>query len=66
MEPAVIVNGSGSGITLGSGNLIRGLNVGNTSTSSGAGVSGSSVGTLTVSEMSISGQGRAVDINGGK
>ncbi|KAA3665508.1 MAG: DUF11 domain-containing protein [Chloroflexi bacterium] len=61
----VITNGSGSGITLGSGNSLRGLNIGNTSTSSGAGISGSTVGSLAVSEMSISGQGRAVDINGG-
>ena len=61
----VITNGSGTGIGLGSGNTIRGLNIGNTSTSSGAGMSGSMVGSLTISELSISGQGRAVDINGG-
>ncbi|KAA3663384.1 MAG: DUF11 domain-containing protein, partial [Chloroflexi bacterium] len=58
----VITNAGGSGITLASGNLLRGLNVGNTSTSSGAGINGSSVGTLTILNMSITGQGKAVDI----
>jgi uncharacterized repeat protein (TIGR01451 family) len=60
-----ITNSVGSGITLGTNNLIRGLNVGNTSTSSGAGVSGVSVGNLQIVEMSLTGQGKALDINGG-
>ena len=61
----VITNNSGNGVSLASNNLIRGLNIGNTSTSSGAGISGISAGNLTVQEVAISGQGKAVDINGG-
>jgi uncharacterized repeat protein (TIGR01451 family) len=61
----VITNSGGSGITLGSNNLLRGLNVGDTSTGSGAGVSGISVGDLEIVEMSLTGLGKALDINGG-
>ena len=52
------ITSSGSGVTLAADNLVRGLNVGDTSTSSGAGISGSSVGNLTITEVSISGKGK--------
>jgi uncharacterized repeat protein (TIGR01451 family) len=61
----LITNIGGSGITLASNNLLRGLNVGDTSTSSGAGISGISVGDLEIVEMSLTGLGKAIDINGG-
>ena len=51
------------GITLGSGNTIRGLNIGNTGT--GTGITGSSFGTLTLSEVAVSGTGRAVSLTTG-
>ena len=51
------------GITLGSGNTIRGLNVGNTGT--GTGITGSNFGTLTLSEVTVSGTGRAVSLTTG-
>ena len=57
-----IANAGGNGITLASGNTIRGLTVGNTS---GTGISGSSFGTLTVSDASIGGSGKALDLNTG-
>ena len=58
-----LTNPSGDGITLGSGNTIRGLTVGDTP--NGAGITGTSVGSATVSDVTINGSGVAVDINGG-
>ena len=55
----VIANSSGNGITLASGNAVRGLNVGNTSGS------GSSFGTLTVSDVSINSSGQALNLSTG-
>ncbi|NIW47464.1 MAG: hypothetical protein GWN30_22815, partial [Gammaproteobacteria bacterium] len=46
----MITNSSGAGITLASGNLVRGLTVSNTN---GSGVSGSSVNALTVQEVNV-------------
>ncbi len=57
-----IINAAGNGITLAANNTIRGLNVGNTTAT---GIAGSSVGTLTLSDVSITGSGKGVDINGG-
>jgi hypothetical protein len=53
---------SGTGITLASGNTVRGLNIGNTT---GTGMAGTSVGTLSVRDVTISGSGAGVNINGG-
>jgi len=58
----VITNGGGNGIDLATGNAIRGLNLGN---SSGTGLAGTSVGTLTVSEVTVGGTGGGLDIDGG-
>jgi uncharacterized repeat protein (TIGR01451 family) len=58
----LIGNGGGNGITLASGNTIRGLNIGDTS---GAGIAGANVGALTVSDSAITGDGAAVNINTG-
>ena len=58
-----ITTTNADGITLGSGNTIRGLNIGNTGT--GTGIDGTSFGTLTLSEVSISGTGRAVNLSTG-
>ena len=55
-----ITNASGNGITLASGNTIRGLTVGDTS---GTDISGSAVGALTVSDVAITGSGRAFDVS---
>ncbi|MEM9534337.1 MAG: Ig-like domain-containing protein [Cyanobacteria bacterium P01_E01_bin.45] len=46
----VVQNASGNGINLGAGNTIRGLDVGN---SSGMGIRGTSVGNLTISDVTI-------------
>ena len=53
---------SGEGITLSQNNTIRGLTIGNTS---GTGIAGSGVGTLTVRDVAITGTGAAVDITSG-
>jgi uncharacterized repeat protein (TIGR01451 family) len=53
---------SGNAINVATNNTIRGLDIGNTS---GTGINGSSVGTLSVSEVSISGTGGGLDINTG-
>lgn len=57
-----VINSAADGIVLALGNTIRGLNVGNTT---GIGISGSSVGTATVSEASILGTGAALSISTG-
>ena len=51
-----------SGITLGSGDLIRGLTVGDTT---GAGISGSGFGVLTVREVAVNGLGQALSLSTG-
>ncbi|MCG8361612.1 MAG: cadherin domain-containing protein [Kiloniellales bacterium] len=54
------------GIELGSGNTIRGLDIGNTrGTGSGIDDGGNNVGTLTISNVAIGGTGKAVDIDQG-
>ncbi len=55
------VTGTGDGVGLGQNNTIRGLDIGS---GTGTGIRGTSVGTLTVSETSISGGG-GIDIDGG-
>ncbi len=49
-----IVNSGGVGVTLGSSNTVKGLTIG---TTSGYGISGTSFGTLTVSNVNINGSG---------
>lgn len=49
-------------ITLGSGNSLHGLTVGNTT---GTGIIGTSVGNLTIRDVTINGTGTALSINGG-
>ena len=71
-SPALPTTGGGSpqittsnadALTLGSGNLLRGLTVGNTGT--GTGIVGTSFGTLTLSEVTISGTGQALNLETG-
>jgi hypothetical protein len=50
-------------ITLGNTNLVRGMDVGNTGT--GTGITGTGFGTLTLSEVSIIGTGRAINLDTG-
>ena len=58
-----IANAGGNGVTLASGNTIRGLDVGQ---STGTGLSGTSVGNLLVTDVAIdTGAGVGVNINGG-
>jgi uncharacterized repeat protein (TIGR01451 family) len=57
-----VITSAANGINLGSDNTVRGLTVGNTT---GTGLAGVGVGTLTVSEATINGTGGGVDINGG-
>ena len=57
-----IITSAVNGISLGVGNTIRGLTIGNTT---GAGLSGVNVGTASVAEVSINGLGVGVDINTG-
>jgi len=61
-NPTLVTTNANS-ITLGSSNIVRGLTVGNTG--SGTGITGSNFGTLTVSEVSINGTGKAVDLSTG-
>ncbi|MGA7672504.1 MAG: Ig-like domain-containing protein, partial [Nitrolancea sp.] len=49
-----VTNASGTGVSLGTNNTIKGLTIG---TTSGAGISGSSFGTLTVGTVTINGGG---------
>jgi VCBS repeat-containing protein len=49
-------------ITLGSGNTVRGLDIGNRT---GSGIAGSNFGTLTLSEVDITGTGQALNLNTG-
>ena len=54
--------GTNNGVTLASGNTLRGFDVGNTT---GSKLSGGSVGTLIVSEMTLSGSGQALNLSSG-
>jgi uncharacterized delta-60 repeat protein len=56
-----IVNSTGDAITLNSGNTVSGFAIGNTT---GAGVTGSNVGALTISNMSDTGTGKIIDVTG--
>ena len=62
--PTIVATGAGNdGIDLASGNTIRGLDIGNTA---GSGVDDNgNVGTLTISDVTISGSGQAVNIDSG-
>jgi len=59
-----VANAAGSNILLGSGNYLRGFDIGN-SAAAGSGISGNTFGTLTVTELAISGTGRALDLDNG-
>jgi hypothetical protein len=54
--------GTTNAITLGSGNTVRGLNVGD---KTGAGIAGTNFGTLTLNEVDITGTGQALNLNTG-
>ena len=56
------ITSSGVGITLSSNNLIRGLNIAGTS---GAGITGSSFGTLVISQVAVSATGPALQLSNG-
>jgi hypothetical protein len=56
-----LTNTAGDAITLNSGNTVSGFAIGNTS---GAGITGSNVGTLTIRNMSDTGTGKIIDITG--
>lgn len=57
-----IIVSAANGINLGTNNLIRGLDIGNTS---GTDIAGSNFGTLTVREVNLSGTGQALSLNTG-
>lgn len=57
-----LVHNAGDSVTLGSNNTVKGLTIGNTG---GAGIKGSSFGTLTVATVTINGSGQLVDLNTG-
>jgi uncharacterized repeat protein (TIGR01451 family) len=57
-----ITNGAGAGIALGQDNTLRGFGVGDTTT---ADIVGSNFGTLTVSDVELSGNGGALDLDNG-
>ena len=59
-----VANPAGSNILLGAGNYLRGFDIGN-SAAAGSGISGTAFGTLTVTELAISGTGRALDLDNG-
>lgn len=56
-----IANTGGDAVAVGTGNTIRGLDIGTTAVSAVA-VSGSVVGTLTIDEVGVSGAGRLIDV----
>ncbi|MGD2157840.1 MAG: Ig-like domain-containing protein [Anaerolineales bacterium] len=60
----VLTTISGDGVLLGQNNTLRGFNVGNTA---GVGISdsGGTVGTLTISEVAISGTGGGIEVDNG-
>jgi hypothetical protein len=57
-----ITNGSGNGVTLASGNTLSGFNVGDTSA---VDISGTSFGTLTANNITLSGTGRPLSLTTG-
>src|SRR6185503_12728491 len=59
-----VENAAGSNILLTSGNYLRGFDIGD-SAASGSAISGGMFGTLTVTELAISGTGRALNLNNG-
>ena len=59
----VLAPTTGNGVNLASGNTVRGLDVDDTP--GGAGFSGTTVGTLTISAVAITGSGAALSIDGG-
>lgn len=59
-----VANAAGSNILLGAGNYLRGFDIGN-SAAAGSGISGTTFGTLTVTELAISGTGRALNLDNG-
>ena len=59
-----VANAAGNNIVLGSGNYLRGFDIGN-SAASGSAISGTGIGTLTVTELAISGTGRALNLDTG-
>ena len=62
-DPVITHTGAATddGISLAQGNTIRGLNIGNTG---GIGIDGSNVGTLTISEVAITGNGGGIRVIG--
>jgi VCBS repeat-containing protein len=62
-RPSLITSAaSTNAITLGSGNTVRGLDIGD---KTGAGIAGTNFGTLTLSEVAITGAGEALNLNTG-
>ena len=59
---APVVTSTGDGVTLATDNTVRGLEIGDTV---GVGLGGSGFGTLTISDMAISGTGPAISLIGG-
>lgn len=57
-----VITSAGNGVNVASGNTIRGLDIGNTS---GSGIIGTGLGTLTINDMAVSGTGKAVDLTTG-
>jgi hypothetical protein len=68
-NPVLTTGSTTDNIRLGTGNsnLIRGFTVGDSGTATGdsADISGTSIGTLTVSEVTLNGSGQTLKINGG-
>jgi hypothetical protein len=61
--PPVITNAAGNGVTLGSNNIVRGVQIGNVT---GAAISGTGFGTLTVyDDVRINTNGQALNLNNG-
>ncbi|OJV14656.1 MAG: hypothetical protein BGO21_18300 [Dyadobacter sp. 50-39] len=57
-----VVTSSATAVTLGAGNTIRGLDIGNTT---GSKIAGTFTGTFTVREVALTGSGRALNVSGG-
>ncbi len=60
--PIALLNSAATAITLGSGNTLRGLTVGDTTAND---ISGTNFGTLTVLETTLNGTGRALNLDTG-
>lgn len=60
-SPQIVTNaGNNDGVDLGSGNTVRGLNIGNTT---GYAFDGGAVGTLTISNVNVTGNGGAIRVS---